>query len=68
MTMQARCDINETKEASINGYFHGLRIDIQHIIAFQHFDSINEVIQHAIQAEEIANYQIQKFRASKWAA
>ena len=51
----------------VDRYFHGLRIDIQHIIAFKIFDNVDEIIQHT-KAEDIANNQAQKFSASKWTA
>ena len=55
--MQARCGLNEDDYVLIDRYFHGLRIDIQHILAFKNFDNAEEIIQHAIKAEDIANYQ-----------
>ena len=30
--MQARCGLNEDDDVSVDRYFHGLRIDIQHIL------------------------------------
>ena len=44
-----------------------MRIDIQHILAFQNFD-VDEIIQHAVKAKDIANYQTRKFSSSKWVA
>ena len=57
MTMQARCGLNEADDVLVDKYFHGLRIDIQHILAFKIFDNVDEIIQHAIKAEDIPNYQ-----------
>ena len=48
-------------------YFHGLRLDIQHIFTFKIVDNVDAIIQNAIKAEYIANYQARKFNASKWA-
>ena len=55
--MQARCGLNEDDDVLVDRYFHGLRIDIQHILMFKNFDNVNEIIQHATKAEDIANYQ-----------
>ena len=56
LTMQARCGLNEDDDVLVDRYFHGLRIDIQHILTFKNFDNVDEIIQHAIKAEDIANY------------
>ena len=68
LTMQARCGLNEDDDVLVDRYFHGLRIDIQHILTFKNFDNVDEIIQHAIKAEDIANYQARKFSVSKWPA
>ena len=57
MTMQACCGLNEDHDVLVDRYFHGLRIDIRCILAFKNFDNAEEIIQHAIKAEDIANYQ-----------
>ena len=64
--MQAWCALNGVEDVSTDQYFHGLRIDIQHILAFKNFVNVDEIIQHAIKAEDIANYQAREFSASKW--
>ena len=64
--MQARCGLNENDDVLVDRYFHGLRIDIQYILTFKNFDNVDEIIQHAIKAEDIANYQARKFSVSKW--
>eukprot|EP00268_Persea_americana_P013608 TRINITY_DN16021_c0_g1_i1.p1 TRINITY_DN16021_c0_g1~~TRINITY_DN16021_c0_g1_i1.p1 ORF type:complete len:108 (-),score=10.10 TRINITY_DN16021_c0_g1_i1:222-545(-) len=51
----------------VDRYFHGLRIDTEHILVFKNFDNVYEIIQHAIKAEDIANYQDRKIKAYKWA-
>lgn len=66
LTMQARCCLNEDDDVLDDQYFHWLRIDIQHILTFKNFDNVDEIIQHAIKAEDIANYQARKFSVSKW--
>ena len=66
MTMQDRSGLNEYDDVLVDRYFHGLRLDIHHILTFKHFDIIDEIIQHAIKAKVIANYQARKFNASKW--
>ena len=66
--MQARCGMNEDDDVLLDRYFHGLRLDIQTILTFKHFDNVDEIVQHAIQAVDIANYQAQKFGVSKWPA
>ena len=66
ITMPARCGLNEIDDVLVDRYFHGLRIDIQHILTFKNFDNVDEIIQHAIKAEDIANYQAKKFNTSKW--
>ena len=68
LTMQARCGLNEDDDVLVDRYFHGLRIDIQHILTFKNFDNVDEIIQHAIKAEDIANYQARKFSVSKCSA
>ena len=57
LTMQARCGLNEDDDVLVDRYFHGLRLDIQHILTFKNFDNVDEIIQHAMKAEDIANYQ-----------
>ena len=37
LTMQARCGLNEDDDVLVDRYFHGLRIDIQYILAFKEF-------------------------------
>ena len=64
--MQARCGLNEADDMLVDRYFHGLRIDIQHLLTFRFFDNVNQIIQHAIKAEDIENYQAWKFNASRW--
>ena len=56
MTMQTQCTLNETNDVFIDLYFYGLRINIQHMLAFKNFDNVDEIIQHAIKDEDIANY------------
>ena len=51
-TMQARCGLNDADDVLVDGYFHGLRIDIQHILTFKNFNNVDETIQHAIKAGE----------------
>lgn len=68
MTIQARCNLNEDDDVLVDRYFHGLQIDIQHILEFKNFDNVDEINQHAIKAEDIANYQARKFSVSKWPA
>ena len=57
MTMQAHCGLNEVDDVLVSQYFHGLRVDIQYILALKNLDNVDEVIQHAIKVEDIANYQ-----------
>ena len=66
MTMQARCGFNEDEDVLVDRYFNGLTLDIQDILAFKHFDNVDEIAQHAIKAEEIANHQAINLNASKW--
>ena len=66
LTMQAHVGLNGDDDVSVDIYFHRLRVDIQHILTFKHFDIVDEVVQHAIKGEHIANYQVKKFNASKW--
>ena len=54
--MQARCAVSEADDVLVNRYFHGLTVDIQHILAFKNFDNVDEITQHAIKAENIAKY------------
>ena len=63
--MQAHCGLNEDDDVLVDRYFHGPRIDIQHILTFKNFDNVDEIIQHTIKAEDIANYQARKFSMSK---
>ena len=63
--MQARCGLNEDDGVLVDKYFHGLRVDIQHILTLNVFDNVNAIIQHVIKAEDIANNQAKKFIASK---
>ena len=65
MTMQARCGFNEDEDVLVDRYFKGLTLDIQDIPAFKHFDNVDEIVQHAIKAEGIANHQAKKLNASK---
>ena len=66
MTMQARCGLNEDDDdVLVDRYFNGLTLDIQHILTFKHFDNVDEIVQHAIKAEGIANHQARKLNASK---
>ena len=37
-------------------------------MSLKNFDDVDEIVQHAIDAKDIANYQAQKFSTSKWAA
>ena len=60
MTVQARCGLNEADDVLVDRYFHGLRIDIQHILEFKNFDNVDEIIQDGTNAEDIANYQAQR--------
>lgn len=64
--MQARCGLNEDDDVLVDRYFHGLRLVVQHILKFKHFDNVDEIVQHAIKVEVIVNYQNRKFNASKW--
>ena len=57
--------MNEDDDVLVDRYFRGLRIDIQHILTFKNFDNVDEVIQHAIKAEDIANYLARKSSVSK---
>ena len=66
MTIQARCSFNEDEDVLVDRYFNGLTLDIQDILAFKHFDNVDEIVQHAIKAEGIANHQARKLNASKW--
>ena len=66
MTIQAHCGLNEDDDVLVDRYFHGLRLDIQQILTFKHFDNVDEIVQHAIKTEDIANDQARKFNASKW--
>ena len=59
MTMQARCGLNED-DVLVDRYFHLLKIDIQHILTFMNFDNVDKIIQHAIKAEDTANYHAWK--------
>ena len=58
--MQARCGLNEDDDVLVDRCFHGLRLDIQHILTFKHFDNVDEIVQHAIKDEDIANYLIRQ--------
>ena len=40
MTIQAPCGLNEADDVLVDRYFHGLRIDIQHILAFKNFENV----------------------------
>lgn len=53
--VQARCDLDELEDIVALQYSHGLKLDIWHVLAFEHFDIVAEVVQHAIKVEEIAN-------------
>ena len=66
MTMQARCGLNEDDDVLVDRYFYRLTLDIEHILIFKHFDNVDEIVQHAIKAEGIANDQARKLIASKW--
>lgn len=68
MTMQSHCALYEADDVLVDRYFLGLRIDMQHFLAFRNFDNVDEIIKHAIKAEDIANYLARKFSASKWVA
>ena len=48
--MQARCALNKTDDVLVDQYFLGLRLDIQHILAFKNSETADEIIQHAIKA------------------
>lgn len=56
LTMQAHCGLNEDDDVLVDWYFHGLYIDIQHILTFKNLDNVDKIIQHAIKAEDIVNY------------
>ena len=64
--MQARCGLDEEEDVLVDRYFNGLTLETQDILAFKHFDNVDEIVQHAIKAEEIANHQARKLNASKW--
>ena len=66
--MQARFALNETDDVLVGRYFHGFRIDIQHILAFKKCDNVDEKIQDVIKVKDIENYEARKFSASKWTA
>ena len=66
ITMQSRCGLDEEEDVLVDRYFNGLTLDIQDILAFKHFDNVDEIVQHAIKAEGIANHQARKLNASKW--
>ena len=66
MTMQACCNLDEEEDVLVDRYFNGLTLGIQDILAFKHFDNVDEIVQHAIKAEGIANHQARKLNASKW--
>lgn len=66
MTMQVRCGLDEDEDVLVDRYFNLLSLDIQDILAFKHFDNVDEIIQYAIKAEEIANHQARKLNTSKW--
>jgi len=64
--MQAHCGFDENEDVLVDRYFNGLTLDIQDILTFKHFDNVDEIVQHAIKAEGIANHQARKLNASKW--
>ena len=41
MAMQAQCSLNEPDDVLVDRYFHGLRIDIQHILALKNFENVS---------------------------
>lgn len=44
----------ESEDITTSQYYHGLKLDIKDIMAFQNFDTADEV-QHSTKVEEIVN-------------
>lgn len=48
--MQARYDLDESEDVIAHMYYHSLRLDMQHFLAFQNFETVDKVVQHAMKA------------------
>lgn len=52
--VQGRCDLNNEKMLQFIGII-SLRLDMRHLLAFQNFETVDEVVQRALKVKEIAN-------------
>ncbi|XXG63216.1 hypothetical protein AAC387_Pa05g1454 [Persea americana] len=62
---QARSVLNKEEDIVACRNYNGLRLDICRLLAFQHFETIDEVVQYAIKVEERATHQACKVLSLK---
>lgn len=56
--------LGQVKDVADCRYHYGLRLDI-HLLAFQNFETVDEVVQHALKAEKITVHQAHKLTSHK---
>lgn len=56
--------LGQVKDVADCRYHYGLRLDI-HLLAFQNFGTVDEVVQHALKAEKITVHQAHKLTSYK---
>lgn len=63
--VQERCNLDKLENAVAHDYYHGLRLAIEHLLAFQNSKMVGEMVQHALKTEKIANHQAHKYASFK---
>lgn len=55
--------MDESKDFSACNYYHGLRLDMQYLLAFQNFETIDGVVHYVFIVEKVANCRARKVTA-----
>lgn len=54
--VHARCDMDESEDVASHRSCHVLRLDIWHLLAFQNFAIVDEVVKYAVKAQEVVSH------------